>query len=244
MTKKEQGRRSRLGQGGEFVTPELGREGAWEALLFAIEIAAPEVILELFRVWRVLSAEADLRFGSVLSLNVRADDLLTVWAERWHLPPEPLIQQALDTLETWSELAEKNATRLREIMRTRPTWGPIAGGEVGYRVDETQPFAATWDPLIETRNKATERTHRQLREWMDRTEARVRKDSDATPNMPRKFSHFEWFVRRQIQGWRNANIREEYHVSESTLRGALKSVAEALGVDLRPQPTGRRPKRP
>lgn len=172
-------------------------------------------------------------------------DVLTSWADTYHLTDEWLLEDALHTLYAWTEWP-----RLLEVVPER--FHPGGAGSMVPEMDPPTLEVGPWDPTIETwagfQDRARETFERWLRDY--RTAGDAWADDlgleSAPEKRPRKGDplalHWEWVARYQCQGWSYAQIAEHYdkgtknpsgHSGARNVSRTVRDLADLMGLTLR-----------
>ncbi|PHO06651.1 hypothetical protein BFT35_10340 [Thermoanaerobacterium thermosaccharolyticum] len=104
-----------------------------------------------------------------------------------------------------------------------------------------------WDPRKETWDefeKKIDELYTQYKEIYKKEIEDFFKDNDYIPGKGKyEDSHFEWFVRYQVQGWSKEKIAREYHVTRQSVTNAIDEIGDLVGLKPRPTSKGGRPKK-
>lgn len=104
-----------------------------------------------------------------------------------------------------------------------------------------------WDPREETWDefeKKIDELYKHYKEaYRKRTEEFFKKNGYVKGKEKYEDSHFEWFVRYQVQGWSKEKIAREYHVTRQSVTNAIDEIGDLVGLKPRPTSKGGRPKK-
>lgn len=104
-----------------------------------------------------------------------------------------------------------------------------------------------WDPREETWDEFEEKIdglyERYKEAYRKRTEEFFKQNGYVKGKEKYEDSHFEWFVRYQVQGWSKEKIAREYHVTRQSVTNAINEIGDLVGLKPRPASKGGRPKK-
>ena len=111
------------------------------------------------------------------------------------------------------------------------------------RVPRFRAAPMAWNPELEPFEDFRRRLQRQVSADARRYRDTVLQAAEAQGCIPLRLrpteEHLTWLARRQLQGWRPAEIARRYRVGVSTVHDALSALSELLKLPLRPVKGGR-----
>jgi hypothetical protein len=224
------------------VVPDCVRELTGEPLRLLQAALAdrepPVCARRCFRQWEFVGAAEDETHPLLADLR----RVIQSWSDRWGLSDDWVLELVLRTLWHWN-IDEEACKELR--------WTPTVG--VGYyhpllHSDLLFKFTHNrWNPRNEEWSVYNKRLEQAFRKYKDMYRTMLKFEICEGRGKPaaRKLNdqHFEWLVRYQVQRWPPTAIAQKYchdAAKETTVRDALRSTAELIGLTV----TKRKPGRP
>lgn len=160
----------------------------------------------------------------------RLDSEIDAWANRWNLRADWCVEVAYRSLDLWSQSAEA---------LNRFEWKHRDIGFGAGHVEFSIPEWSRVDSLSEYRKSAKEKLQEQFSKYCDALKDEAAETAIPTGPTSRKPEEFRWTVLSQVMGRTFSEIAENALRDPSTIKRAVDSVLEHLGVERRQHVDGR-----